>query len=248
MDVGIPLVNARRWSVIADLDGTLIDSETTNFKALNQILEEFNIAEHKDTIFTGLAEGDDFSDIMLRISLTEKEKEIMEKRMVSLLTQAPIPSLPGVVNNLRFLWGLGIQFCLATDNYSQFVSKALHELDLMDVFDPRFILTCDTFEYRKPSSMIVTELLKRSGRERAIIIGNSPKEIAMARNAGCPAIIISSGRTRDGGRTVRKETFDYEWRKFGGMKQDFVTVVDDWSEASERILHIVNGNGRRGPI
>ena len=240
MDLEHPPFNATDWLIITDLDGTLIDSEAMNFKVLGGLLVEFGLMDKKETILRDLAQGKDFDDIMKTIGVSMETRKKMEKRLVSLLTQAPTPSLPGAVEHLKYLRGLGFSFSLATDNYSPFVMHVLHELGIEELFDARCILTSDTFHVRKPSRLVVEELMRRSGRRKALIVGNSPKEVALARNAGCPAVIIGEGASNDQGEPTRKETFLYEWHAFGSPDGLRVQGVRDWKEAKVAILELVS--------
>jgi phosphoglycolate phosphatase-like HAD superfamily hydrolase len=224
------------WLVITDLDGTIIDSEKSNFKFLGQLLVDFELIEHKATIFKGLAEGRNFIDIMKDIGMSTEKRKAMEERLIYLLTQVPPPSLPGASKHLKYLRDLGLIFSIATDNYSQFVVKVLKDHNLEDIFDDKLILTSDRFPARKPSPEITDELMRRSGCKKVIIIGNSPKEIALARNSGCSVVIIQ------GQSVEKKDTFDYEWQAVGGYDGSKVQTVTDWDAASEAVLRIVGAD------
>jgi len=233
------------WLIITDLDGTIIDSEASNFLILKQLLDEFGLADKSVLILKGLGEGKDFDDIMRTVKLTKETKERMARRMESLLTQAPTPSLPGAIEHLKYLRGLGFLCCLATDNMSRFVAHVVGRLGLGDVFDENNILTCDSFAARKPSPEIIKEFTQRTGRTKALIVGNSPKEVALARGANCPVVIISP---EEGGKSGprKKQTIDYEWSAFGDFTGKDIHLVHDWDGVRDAILSIVSANGEDG--
>jgi phosphoglycolate phosphatase-like HAD superfamily hydrolase len=237
---------AKDWIIITDLDGTIIDSESANFRILNRILEEFGLSKHRKTILKGLGDGKEFEEIMEIIEISHETKKKMEERMMYLLTQVPIPSLPGAPDSLRFFRDLGLFPCLVTDNYRQFAERVVDDLGLKDVFDPRLILTSDTYPSRKPSSKIVKELLRRTGRSKAIVLGNTPKEVALARNAGCPAVIILDGNGKGIDSNSKKETFEYEWGAHGGFAGKDVFKVRDWKEAKNVVIEILTSNSEGG--
>ena len=221
------------WLIVIDLDGTIIDSESQNFMFLIQLIDDFGLKDKKDPILKGLAEGKDFDAIMKEINMSAATRKAMEDRLRSRLTQAPTPSLPGAIERLKYLRGLGLLFSIATDNYSTFVEKVLKDNGLEEVFDRKLILASDNNKARKPSPEIIEELKRRSGRTKVIVVGNTPKEIALARNAGCPVVILSDGRKG------KKGTIGYELEAFGAASDDQVRTVKDWEGISDAILSIV---------
>jgi phosphoglycolate phosphatase-like HAD superfamily hydrolase len=238
------LNEAKKWIIITDLDGTIIDSETANSRILQQVLEEFGYTEQRITVMRMLAEGTEVKEVTKQLNVTPEIKKQFEERMKSLLNQAPVPLLPGARENIEDLKNLGFLFCLVTDNYSQTVAHMIKEHNLNDVFESKFILTIDTFPQRKPSSDIAKELKERSGREEVIILGNSPKEVAMARNLRCPAVIITEWN-RIGSSTMKKYNFEYELETFGEMYGEDIYCVKDWKEARDAIIEIIQKKSRK---
>jgi phosphoglycolate phosphatase-like HAD superfamily hydrolase len=230
------------WLVVTDLDGTLIDSEGDNFKFLVQLIEDFGLKDKKGPILKGLAEGKDFDAIMKDIDMSPTTRKAMEDSLRSHLTQAPTPSLPGAIERLKYLRGLGLLFSIATDNYSTFVEKVLRDNGLEEVFDKKLILASDNHKARKPSSDIIDELKRRSGRNKVLIVGNTPKEVALARNACCPAVIICDGR-KD-----KKGTIGYEIEAFGEASGESVRTVKDWEGVSDAILNIISKTAPKSTI
>lgn len=229
---------AKEWIIITDLDGTIIDSEAINFAFLGQLLEEFGYVEHRTTILRGLAEGKGSREIMEKIDMTLETKKDMEKRMKSLLDQVKLTLLPDVAKALRALKDKGLLLCITTDNNIHTTTRVISEHDLSDIFEPTFILTRDTFPALKPSLDIVKELMKRSCREKAIIVGNTPKEVALARNSKCPAVIIIEGGIESKAKKD-KDTFEYEWEKYGGFSGENIHFVQNWREAKNVIIEII---------
>lgn len=235
---------ARNWIVIVDLDGTIIDSEAINFSFLEKLLEEFGYTNQRDTILKGLAEGKKIEEIMQMINMTCEVKRKMEKRMTVLMNQVSIPLLPGVAENLRVLQDIGLLFGIVTDDNIHTVSRVIHEHGLEKLFDSKFILTRDTFPALKPSPKIVSEFFKRSGREKAIIVGNTPKEVALARNSKCPAVIITDGKGLESKTAEMKDTFKYEWEAYGGISGEDIYCVQDWESIKGAIIEIIKNEER----
>lgn len=230
---------AEQWIIIADLDGTIIDSEAINFALLNQLLEEFGYLEHRATILRGLAEGRENEEIMKKIDMTQETKNDMENRMTWLVNQVKLPLLPGVSEVLRTLKDMGLLLCIATDNNIHTVTRVINEHNLNDVFESKLILARDTFPALKPSPDIVKELMKRSCREKVIIVGNTPKEVALARNSECPIVIITDKGDIERKENKKKDSFEYEWKKYGGFTGKSIFVAHNWAEAKNVIIRII---------
>ena len=240
------LKNAKEWMIIIDLDGTIVDSEAANFSVLNQVIEEFGYGKHRTTILKGIAEGKTAEEIMKMIDMTSETKEKMEKRTTSLLREIPTLLFPDVVENLKALKDMGLLLCIATDNNIHIVSRVISEYALKEVFEPNLILTKDTYPIHKPSPDVVKELMKRSGRKKAIIVGDTPKEVALARNSGCPAVIITDGDGFRSERARRKQTFEYEWETYGEFSGKDIYTAHNWREVKNVITDIVRKEtGRR---
>ena len=227
---------SEKWIIIIDLDGTIVDSEAANSKAFQQVLKEFNYIEDYTTIMKVIADGTGIEEAKKLLNVTSETQKKMEERMTTLLMHIPLPLLPGVKENMRILRDFGLLLCLVTDNYSQLVIRMKNEHDMSDLFDPKYILAIDTFPKRKPSPEIVKELMKRSGRKRAIIVGNSPKDVAMAQNSGCPAVILINLNESE---KNKKGTFDYEKEIFGEISGDNIYSVKSWDDVRKVIIEII---------
>lgn len=227
------LGNVEKWMIIIDLDGTIVDSETANFEAFQQMLEEFGYMKHFNTILRIVADGTDVEDAVNMMNVTPETKEKMEERMKFLLSRDPAPLLPEAKENIEILKKSGLLICIATDSYFQTVVRVIHKHNMEHLFDLRFILAIDIFPKRKPSQVIVEELVRRSGRKRAIIVGNSPKDVAMAQNSGCSAVILIN--LNESG----KGTFDYEKEIFGEISGDNVYSVKSWDDVRKAVIEII---------
>lgn len=233
------LKEATKWIIITDLDGTIIDSEAANSNALQQVLEEFGYVNHRTTILRVVAEGQEFREVMKMLNITPEIKGKMKERMKSILVQTRVTLLPGVIENLIILRDMGFLLCISTDNYGSIVDHIICEHSMSDLFESKFILASDTFPVRKPSPDIVKELMNRTGRKKAIILGNTPKEIAMAQSSGCPAVIIMEGNETESEIAKKKGTFEYELKAFGGISGNEIYRVKDWKETRNMIIKII---------
>ena len=100
-----------------DLDGTLIDSDITNFKLLHSLLKKYHYDDKIVVIMEGLAKGIHYDEIMKMIKMPIKIRNKMEKDMTELLKKQRYKLLAGVKNTLKALNKKGFKLAIATDNY-----------------------------------------------------------------------------------------------------------------------------------
>lgn len=173
-----------------DLDGTLVDSEEVNHKAFVQIFREFHLEDKISTVFEGLATGRDFAGIMADIGLDQKTRHLMEMRMEEIVSAAHLHILPNAPEAIRTLKKRGVKFSIATLNVSKKALEILRRNKMDDLFERELVVGSDNLPWEKPNPRVVFEVLRRSGRSRAIIIGNAPRDVMLAKNCNLPVIYL----------------------------------------------------------
>jgi phosphoglycolate phosphatase len=176
--------------VLVDLDGTLVDSEDINHKAFVQIFREFHLDDKIAKVFEGLAGGRDFAGIMADIGLDEGTRRLMEKRMEEIVSASDLHVLVGAPEAIRALEAKGAKFSIATLNVSKKALAVLKRNKMEDLFDPDLVVGSDNLPWEKPNPRVVFEVLRRSGRSRAILVGNAPRDVMLAKNCNLPIIYL----------------------------------------------------------
>lgn len=176
--------------MLVDLDGTLVDSEEVNHRAFVQIFREFHLEDKIGTVFEGLATGRDFAGIMADIGLGERTRRLMERRMEEIVQTADLHVLPGAAKAIRSLQRKGVKFSIATLNVSKKAKAILQANELDDLFDHDLVVGSDNLPWEKPNPQVVFEVLRRSGRSQAIVVGNAPRDVMLAKNCNLPVIYL----------------------------------------------------------
>lgn len=176
--------------ILVDLDGTLVDSEEVNHKAFVQIFREFHLEDKIGTVFEGLATGRDFAGIMADIGLDEKARHLMEKRMEEIVAASDLHTLPHAPEAIRALKKRGVKFSIVTLNVSKKALEILRRNKMDDLFERELVVGSDNLPWEKPNPRVVFEVLRRSGRSQAIIIGNAPRDVMLAKNCNLPVIYL----------------------------------------------------------
>jgi phosphoglycolate phosphatase-like HAD superfamily hydrolase len=175
---------------MVDLDGTLVDSEALNHRAFVQIFREFHLEDKMATVMEGLATGRDFAGIMADIGLDGSTRALMEKRMDEIVRGADLHAMPHAAEAIRTLDECGVKFSIATLNLAKRAAQILKHNKLDPLFDPELIVGSDSLPWEKPNPKVVFEVLRRSGRSEAMIIGNHPRDVMLAKNCSIPVIYL----------------------------------------------------------
>jgi phosphoglycolate phosphatase len=100
---------------------------------------------------------------------------------------------PGLVAAMDRLKASGYSLAVCTNKLEGLAISLLEKLGLTHYFEA--ITGGDTFEHRKPDARHLTGTIERAGGDvsRAIMIGDSINDIAVAKNAGVPSIAVPFG-------------------------------------------------------
>lgn len=188
-------------TLVFDLDGTLVDTAPDLIGALNHALHHAELPsppeDHirpyisfgarrmiaESIVHAGETRSEDHVDRLLRIFLDHYADNIA-------VDSTPYPD---VANVLQAAMASGAKLGVCTNKRERFARLLLGELDLHDQFGA--ILGYDTLEVHKPDPLHLTETIRQAGGtpERAIMVGDSPTDVATAKAAGIPVIAVSFG-------------------------------------------------------
>jgi len=207
-------------AVIFDLDGTLVDSVSDLRAALNRVLADHGRRAVNDDEVT-LMVGDGAAKLVERgfevtgeplpqadvASVTETYLKIYDGEG-AVMTKP----FPGVIETLTTLKADGLKLAVCTNKPQGPSENILREFDMDQFFDA--VVGGDALPVRKPDAGHVNGVLKMLGvgKEEAIFVGDSPNDVAAAKNADLPVVAVSYGYTRippkDLGANVLIDNFD----------------------------------------
>jgi len=190
----------QRDAVIFDLDGTLVDTAPDLGGALNRLL-----AEHgrppigADGIRRMI--GDGAAKLVERgfaatgglpvalPSLVERFLAIYEPNIAE--TSRPFR---GVVETLKRLNDAGLRLAVCTNKPDEATRRLLAALDLDRYFAA---VSGGDVPARKPDARHLLGVLQQLGSQpsRSLMVGDSTNDVAAARNAGVPVVVVSFGYT-----------------------------------------------------
>lgn len=189
---------------IFDLDGTLVDTAPDIIDALNRTLSDLDLAPVDDDTGRSLIGGG--AHKLVADGLTKSAGRRVEKnaiddayaRFIDYYTQksaARSALYPGVREALDALADTGLAMGVCTNKPNALSLDVLEAYNLHRYF--RAVIGGDVLKERKPAAGHLLETARRTAPEfsRAVMIGDSPTDVATARNAGVPVVVVNYGYT-----------------------------------------------------
>jgi len=194
----------KRNVLIFDLDGTLIDSAPDLHRSLNAVLaEQGRAAVGLDGIRAMVGDGAaklverGFADTGAEVGPTALP-DLVQRFLVhySAGGHAMTTAFPGVIETLTTLRGLGCRLGVCTIKPHAPTMEILALLGLADFFGA--VTGGDSLPVRKPDPghLLGTLDLLGAAAVEAVMIGDSMNDVAVARAAGVPAVVVRYGYTR----------------------------------------------------
>lgn len=190
-----------RGTVIFDLDGTLVDSAPDLADSLDTLLEELGMEP------LGLEHGRSFIGHgipnLVRRGLLTRDPTLSETavvhatdRFLKIYTQnlsRKTRPYPGAVDALLELRRAGWRLAVCTNKLEASARGLLSDLKLISAFS--VVAGPDTFGAAKPDPRHLLGCLPkdRSDGYHAVLVGDSEVDLAAARGAGMPAILVGWG-------------------------------------------------------
>lgn len=219
------------WTIVFDLDGTLVESAPDLLNALNHVLAPLQVGPVQlNDIRTIIGHG---AKAMIRESLARAGRSFSEDDIHGLWTpflehyhaNIAVDShvFDGVEEALTALGAAGGTLSVCTNKTQALSDHLLRELDIYKYF--KAVIGADSVPAKKPDGGHVLAAIQAAGGhpERAVLIGDSRTDEKAALNAGLPFIFVPFGYEKD-------------------AAQDFecVAVLRHYSDLFDAVLDLVS--------
>jgi phosphoglycolate phosphatase len=193
-----------RTALVFDLDGTLVDTAPDLHRSLNAVLAEAGrapvpLGAIRDMVGDGALKMIERGYDCTGDPVTPQELPRLFQRFLEFYSaggHALSAPFPGVRETLGELRARGYRLAVCTNKYYRPTRELLDILGLTDVFGA--ILGGDSLAMRKPDPGHLLGTLDRlgAGPAEAVMIGDSFNDVAVARAANVPAVVVTYGYTR----------------------------------------------------
>ena len=196
------------FTVLFDLDGTLVDTAPDLMKAHNHVMKKFGYpTKSTDQIRNLVGQG---AGAMLGRSIWGQAKkefgkvqnEKIKKEMIdafvdyygkNIINESTL--INGVKEFLKWCKEKNISMAVCTNKQEHLAIDLLKKIGIYDYFE--YVAGSNTFDYCKPDPRHLTNVIEILGGEikRSIMIGDSETDANAGKNAGIPVVLLEDGYT-----------------------------------------------------
>ena len=189
------------FTILFDLDGTLVDTAPDLMNAHNHVMKKFGL-HRKDLKDIKHLAGRGAWVMMQRSFREEIKDEKIKKAMLkefidhySKNIDKGSKPIKGAVDFLKWARSKKISMAVCTNKQERLAVDLLKKIKLAEYFD--YIAGCDTFDFNKPDPRHLTNVIEILGGNinKAIMIGDSEVDSQSAYNAKIPFVLVEDGYT-----------------------------------------------------
>ena len=219
----------QKFTVLFDLDGTLIDTAPDLMNAHNHVMQKFGY-ETKSTNEIRNLIGKGAASMIGRSLWSQARKELKkidDKKIKSKMVDEFIDYygkniavesklLPGVLEFLKWCKKNNISMAVCTNKTEHLAVDLLKQINVYDYFE--YVAGYNTFDYCKPDPRHLTNVIEiiQGELKKSIMIGDSETDSESAKAAGLPFILVEDGYTD---KTINEIYHNHLIKDFNGIEQ-----------------------------
>jgi phosphoglycolate phosphatase len=196
------------FTVLFDLDGTLVDTAPDLMRAHNHVMKKFGYPTKSTEEIRNLV-GQGAGAMLGRSIWGQAKKEFgkvqnekIKKEMIdafvdyygkNIINESTL--INGVKEFLKWCKEKNISMAVCTNKQEHLAIDLLKKIGIYDYFE--YVAGSNTFDYCKPDPRHLTNVIEILGGEikRSIMIGDSETDANAAKNAGIPVVLLEDGYT-----------------------------------------------------
>jgi len=219
----------QKFTILIDLDGTLIDTAPDLMNAHNHVMKKYGY-ETKSTEDIRKLVGKGSASLIGRSVWGQAKKELgqindqgVKKEMVkefidyygkNIAVESKL--INGVLEFLNWTKKNNISMGVCTNKQEYLSINLLKQIKIYDYFE--YVAGSDTFDYCKPDPRHLTNVIEimQGDIKKSLMIGDSETDAESAKAAGIPFILVENGYTE---KKVSEINHDY-------LIKDFVNIEE----------------------
>tara|TARA_Y100000591_G_C21592674_1_gene573989 strand:- start:96 stop:758 length:663 start_codon:yes stop_codon:yes gene_type:complete len=199
------------YSILFDLDGTLIDTAPDLIKAHNHVMKKFGHNPKKLSDIKSLAGRGAW--VMMQRSFKneitdEKTKKIMVNEFISFYAKNinnESKPVEGIFEFLEWAKSKNISMGVCTNKREILAIDLLKKINMYKYFE--YVAGADTFEFNKPDPRHLTNVIEIIGGnlKKTIMVGDSEVDANSAHNANIPFVLVKDGYTEKSEKEIKHD-------------------------------------------
>ena len=198
----------QKFTILFDLDGTLIDTAPDLMNAHNYVMKKFGYetksrSDIKKLVGKGAASligravwgqaKKEFSQINDKEIKDEMVKDFIEYYANNIAVESKL--INGVLEFLKWAKTNNISMGVCTNKQEHLAIDLLKKIKIYEYFE--YVAGCNTFDYCKPDPRHLTNTIEimQGDIKKSLMIGDSETDADSAKAAGIPFILLENGYT-----------------------------------------------------
>tara|TARA_Y100000590_G_scaffold169955_1_gene194529 strand:- start:1920 stop:2609 length:690 start_codon:yes stop_codon:yes gene_type:complete len=228
---------SQKFTILFDLDGTLVHTAPDLMQAHNYVMKKYGFKERKLSDISKLAGRG--SKMMLTRSINETSKELEKnktnKNIIDNMTKEFIDYYSkniasesklkeGVIDFLTWCKKNSISMAVCTNKQENLSVDLLKKIKIYNFFD--YVAGGNTFDYNKPDPRHLTNTIEIVGGDikNSLMIGDSETDSNSAIAAKIPFILLTDGYTE---KKVSEIYHDHLIKNFVGLEKIIIKYIND---------------------
>ena len=216
------------YTILFDLDGTLVDTAPDLMDAHNHVMKKFGHKEKKLSDIKSLA-GKGAWVMMQRAFRQEikdeKIKKEMMKEFIDFYSQnidRGSKPINGVIEFLKWAKTKNISMAVCTNKQERLAVDLLKKLKMYEYFE--YVAGSDTFPFNKPDPRHLTDVVEiiQGDLKKTIMVGDSEVDGMSAENAKIPFVLVKDGYTEKSTKEIKHDELIEDFKNFDKVIEKYL--------------------------
>ena len=216
------------YTILFDLDGTLVDTAPDLMDAHNHVMKKFGHKEKKLSDIKSLA-GKGAWVMMQRAFRQEikdeKIKKEMMKEFIDFYSQnidRGSKPINGVMEFLKWAKTKNISMAVCTNKQERLAVDLLKKLRMYEYFE--YVAGSDTFSFNKPDPRHLTDVVEiiQGDLKKTIMVGDSEVDGMSAENAKIPFVLVKDGYTEKSTKEIKHNELIEDFKNFDKVIEKYL--------------------------
>ncbi len=216
------------YTILFDLDGTLVDTAPDLMDAHNHVMKKFGHKEKKLSDIKSLA-GKGAWVMMQRSFRQEIKDEKMKKEMTKEFVDFYSKNIDkgskpinGVMEFLKWAKAKNISMAVCTNKQEHLAVDLLKKLNMYEYFE--YVAGSDTFSFNKPDPRHLTDVVEivQGNIKKTIMVGDSEVDGISAENAKIPFVLVKDGYTEKSTKEIKHNELIEDFKNFDKIIEKYL--------------------------